>query len=78
MSRNSDFSSRFHQQVFVLFDHITPPQTLTMNNLLLRQDALLNLEYFDISGNTSILFIPVLSKFDNYLKQVVKALMLIP
>lgn len=50
VSRNSDFSSRFHQQVFVLFDHITPPQSLTINELLCQQEALLELKHLDISG----------------------------
>jgi len=47
VSRNSD--SRF-QAVYVLFDHITSPLSLSINELLLQQKALLALEYLDISG----------------------------
>ena len=50
VSRNSNFSSRFQQQVYVLLDHITPPLSLSVNELLLEQGALRELEHLDISG----------------------------
>lgn len=50
VSRNSNFSSRFQQQVYVLLDHITPPLSLSINELLLEPGALCELEHLDISG----------------------------
>ncbi|EFX71374.1 hypothetical protein DAPPUDRAFT_308901 [Daphnia pulex] len=50
VSRNSNFSSRFQQQVYVLLDHITPPLSLSISELLLEQGALPELEHLDISG----------------------------
>lgn len=50
VSRNSNFSSRFQQQVYVLLDPITPPLSLSINELLLEPGALCDLEHLDISG----------------------------
>jgi len=51
ISRNSDFASRLQQQVYLLFDHfVAPPQSLSINELLSKKDALPELEHLDISG----------------------------
>lgn len=50
VSRNSNVSSRFQQQVHVLLDHITPPMSLSINELLQEQGALSELDHLDISG----------------------------
>lgn len=50
ISRNSNFSSRFQQQVYVLFDQITSPFSLSVNELLVERGALSELEHLDISG----------------------------